>query len=141
MTPAAVLALVLAFSGPLSPMRDAPLLINLSHSPASPNDRGDSARLARAIESECARPAMKCRTVPALEATTFLHVVLGRPDAGNPTVLFGVMEIKSLVMMPGSVSARDSSLERLAVTLLASLRLRQAERSGVAVLPPMDMAR
>ena len=121
-------------------MRDAPLLINLSHSPTSPDDRGDSARLARAIESECARPAMKCRTVPALKATTFLHVFVGRPDAGNPTVLSGHIEIKSLVMIPGSISARDTSMNRLAAKLLAAVRAQQAERAGV-IQAPTDIAR
>jgi hypothetical protein len=136
---ATVLTLVLAFAGPWSPMRDAPLLINLSPS-AAPVDRVDSARLARAIESECARPAMKCRIVPALQATTFLHVSVGRPDAGNPKLLFGQMGIASQIMIPGSISARDSSMERLAVKLLTALRARQAESAGVVQLAPTDTA-
>ena len=99
--------------------------------------------MARAIESECARPAMKCRTVPALKAATFLHVVSGRPEgpAGNPPAFFGLMEIKSQIMMPGSISARDISMERLALKLLTALRERQAEGAGVVQMRPTDTAR
>jgi hypothetical protein len=88
---------------------------------------------------------MKCRIAPPLEAGTFLHVsvdevaVLPGPVTGK--LFTGLMDIKSRVMMPGSVSAQATSLDRLAELLLASVKIRQSERAGVVVVPSGEFGR
>jgi hypothetical protein len=154
---ATFLALVLQVGTPWSASRATPpLVIHVTHDPRS----DAAARLARIMEKMCARAAAaKCRVAPPLEATTFLHVSAEtiirkkrprtplddlleldgevepeEPAASLPTVR-ATIYIQSQVMLPGSISARDTSLERLAVTLLASLWDRQAQRAGVIELP------
>ena len=98
---------------------------------------------------------MNCRIADRSKATTFLHVTvqsvwkrslatgeawsIERPeDPAALQVFAGFVDIKSQVMMPGSVDGRDESLERLGARLLTSVRDRLAERTGVVVIGPTD---
>jgi hypothetical protein len=129
------LALLLALVA-ASPARSDPatLVMYVSHHPRN----ADAVVLAAAIEKACAMPFLGCRLAEPLEATTFLHVE-ARPERPGSPVFLGLVIIKSRVMMPGSVSARDRSLEQLALDLLASVKLRQIERNGIIEVPSGDI--
>ena len=150
-TLAAVLAL-----GSANPFRpQAPtLVIHVTHHP----DDLNAARLAAAVRKACAVPSMKCRVAQPSEATTFLHVTADRHEIAVPKrpvpapdawrledppaarqVFVGFVDIKSQFMIPGSMSGRDESPERLGASLLALVKARLAERTGVLVINPEDV--
>lgn len=133
------LALGLGVARPNTSRWEAPMLVvHLSHNPANET----AARLAEAVRKACDNPSMKCRVAPPLEATTFLHLSAQREEpAGDNQAFLGLVDIKSRLMMPGSISARDRSIERLAVRLLASVKERQAKGAGVIQLRSPDIAR
>ena len=149
-TLAAVLAL--GSADPFRPQAQT-LVIHVTHHPGNVN----AARLADVMREACIAPAMNCRVARPSEATTFLYVTADRheihprtrpvpaPDAWRledpPAArqLFGgFVYITSQVMLPGSVSARGDSLERLGPGLLALVRDRLAEQMGVLVIGPTD---
>jgi len=142
--------LALAFGNPYRPQTPA-LVIHVTHHTGDLN----AARLADAVRKACSVPSMECKVAAPSDATTFIHVnvqsvwkrSLGtgeewsgeRPE--DPTarqVFIGVMDVKSQVMIPGSVDGRDESLERLGARLLATVKDRLAERTGVRVIDPTD---
>jgi hypothetical protein len=90
---------------------------------------------------------MKCTVSTPLEATTFFRVhaqqvsVQPPPSWPGGKLFVGSLEITSQVMMPGSVSAQATTLDRLAELLLASVRLRQSERAGVVEVPSGEFRR
>jgi len=129
------------------------LVIHVTHHAGNVN----AARLADALREACIAPAMNCRVARQSEATTFLYVTADRheiPVRSRPVpapeawrledppaprqLIAGFVDITSQVMLPGSVSGRDESLERLGATLLAAVKDRLAERTGVLVIGPTD---
>ena len=127
-----VALLVLANPAP-SGSKDATLVVHLSHRP----NNAPAALMAEAIRKACGMPASGCRIAALGEATTFLHLD-AQPEQPGSQVLLGRVDIKSQVMAPGSVSARDRSPEQLALRLLTSVKLRQAKRTGVIEVPSGD---
>jgi hypothetical protein len=140
--------LAIASDNPHRPETPA-LVIHVTH---HPNDL-NAARLADAVRKACAVPSMKCAVVESSKATTFLHVTVQsvwrrsldkgeawsgeRPeDPAAQQVFIGFVDIKSRVMIPGSVDGRDQSLERLGAGLLTSVKDRLADRTGVFVIGP-----
>jgi hypothetical protein len=117
------------------------LVVHVSHHPHPE----ESAALKDALERACALPSMKCSLGTPLEATTFLRVsaqeVPVQPPPPGGRMFTGFVDIKSRVMMPGSVSAQATSLDRLAVLLLTSVKRRHAERAGVIEVPSGGVAR
>jgi hypothetical protein len=145
-----ILVAALIAANPFRPQAQT-LLIHVTHHP----DDLSAARLADAVGKACAVPSMECRIADRSSATTFLHVTvqslwrrsLGtgevwsseRPDDPAARQVFaGLVGITSQVMLPGSVSARDASLERLGASLLATVKDRLADRTGVLVINPRD---
>jgi hypothetical protein len=142
--------LALGSANPFRPPAQT-LVIDVTHHPEDLN----ATRLADAVRKACAMPSMNCRMGDRSKATTFLHVTvqsLWRRSLGtgevwsserseDPAALqvfVGFVDIKSQVMIPGSVDGRDESLERLGTKLLASVKDRLAERTGVFVIGPTD---
>jgi len=138
---AAALAVLLTFAATPSWPEAPTLVVHVSHDPR----QEVAADLRAALEKACVLPPMKCRIAPALEATTFLHVFVQevhvQPAPPTGKMFTGLMDIKSRVMMPGSVSAQAASIERLALSLLTAVKVRQAERAGVVVVPSGEFGR
>jgi hypothetical protein len=140
----------LAGANPYQPETPA-LVIHVTH-----HSDLNAERLADALRKACAEPSMRCRIADRSKATTFLHVsvqsVWRRPVgtgeewssegwAGDPAarqVLVGMVGIISQVMIPGSVDARDESVDRLGARLLAAVKGRLDERTGVVVIGRTD---
>jgi hypothetical protein len=124
------------------------LVLHVTHHP----DDLNAARLADALRKACTVPSMNCRIAERSEATTFVHLTSGKycrypagtnvvdhnDCTGGRPVFTALAQIVSQVMLPGSVSVQDESLERLGPGLLASLKDRLAERAGVHVIDRTD---
>ena len=140
---AAALVLVLTFAATPSWSEAPTLVVHVSHHPRQET----AAALKDALERACALPAMKCRLGTPFEATTFLRAsaqqisVQPPPSWPSGSLFVGGLDITSQVMMPGSVSAQATSLDRLAELLLASVKMRQLERAGVVVVPGGEFGR